>query len=260
MDVSKITGIVLTFNEEANLDVCLKGLRRLKRVLVVDSYSTDQTTEIAGKYANVEIVRRHFDDFASQYNFAMTQVVSPWILSIDADYRMEENFWKELEEAAESEDLAGLSCRFKFAVYSHIIRGAIYPPRIIVHRSTHCSYYMVAHTQSLRVEGRVKEMRSHLTHDDHKSLDRWALNQIRYSRENAEHALTSGSRRLQDKLRCWMLAPVIVLPYCLLWRGMILGGLPGIFYAFQRLFSECLTCLFVLRSRIAIKDSKSLLM
>ena len=255
MELSKITGIVLTFNEEANIDVCLRGLGRLRRVLVVDSYSTDQTIEMAKKYKNVEIVQRHFDDFASQYNFAMTQVESPWILSIDADYRLEGLFWKELEGLAESEDLVGISCRFKFAIYSHLIRGAIYPPRIVIHRSKHCRYYMVAHTQRLHVDGRVENMRGYLIHDDHKSLDRWALNQIRYSRENAEHALTSRNRRLQDKLRTWMLAPVIVLPYFLLWRGMILDGLPGLFYAFQRLFSECLTCLFVLRDRIRLKDT-----
>ena len=83
----EITPLILTFNEKENIARTMAGLSWAKEVLLIDSGSTDGTLEIArSAHPNVRIVTRFFDSFAGQCNFGLTRIVTPWVLSIDADY------------------------------------------------------------------------------------------------------------------------------------------------------------------------------
>src|ERR671933_784438 len=79
--------IVLTYNEEANLNQCLDSVRGLVRdIFVVDSGSTDRTVEIARSYG-AHVVTRAFTNQAEQFNWALDHlpIESEWILRLDAD-------------------------------------------------------------------------------------------------------------------------------------------------------------------------------
>src|SRR5439155_817121 len=82
----RITPMILTCNEAANIRRTVERLLWAPRILVVDSFSSDETLAILRAYPQVEIVQHPFVDFASQCNFGLTQVTSPWGLSLDADY------------------------------------------------------------------------------------------------------------------------------------------------------------------------------
>jgi glycosyltransferase involved in cell wall biosynthesis len=82
-----ITAIITTFNEELNLAACIESLLWCDAVLVVDSFSTDRTAEIARSYPKVRFEQRTYYGSASQKNWAMDQVDSEWILIFDADER-----------------------------------------------------------------------------------------------------------------------------------------------------------------------------
>ena len=85
-----ITAIITTFNEEQNLAACIESLLWCDAVLVVDSFSTDRTAEIARSYPKVRFEQRTYYGSASQKNWAMDQVESEWILIFDADERCTE--------------------------------------------------------------------------------------------------------------------------------------------------------------------------
>ena len=82
-----VTAIVTTFNEEANIGSCIESLLWCDEILVVDSFSTDRTAEIAGAYPKVRFEQRTYYGSASQKNWAMDQVTNDWILIFDADER-----------------------------------------------------------------------------------------------------------------------------------------------------------------------------
>ena len=86
MDLTAITPLVLTYNEEANIGRTLGRLPWAERVVVVDSYSTEATIDIATSYDNVDLVQREFDHFADQCNYGLEQIDTEWVLSLDADY------------------------------------------------------------------------------------------------------------------------------------------------------------------------------
>ncbi len=84
-----LTVIIPTFNEENYLEDSLLSVRFANQIIVVDSFSSDNTVAIAKKY-NCEIIERKFDNFSSQKNAALHLAKSEWILFVDADERVTE--------------------------------------------------------------------------------------------------------------------------------------------------------------------------
>src|SRR5438552_7381242 len=84
--LSEITPLVLTFNEAPNIRRTLEQLTWAKEILVIDSFSTDETLDIIREFPQTRIVQRKFDSFADQCNFGLDHVHTEWALSLDADY------------------------------------------------------------------------------------------------------------------------------------------------------------------------------
>ena len=80
----KITAIIPTFNEEIHIEEAIKSVSFADEIIVIDSYSTDKTVELAKKH-NVCLIQRVFDDFSSQKNHAIDQAKNDWIYILDAD-------------------------------------------------------------------------------------------------------------------------------------------------------------------------------
>jgi len=90
-----VSAIVLTRNEEEMLPGCLESLAWADEILVVDSFSTDRTVEIARR-SGARVVQHPFANFAAQRNYAQTQARYDWVLFIDADERVSEELRDEI--------------------------------------------------------------------------------------------------------------------------------------------------------------------
>src|SRR5437899_2882641 len=93
-----LQALILTKDEEPNIGRVLSKLQWLEKVVVLDSYSTDATVEIAGSFANVDLHSRIFDTHATQWNYGLSLMDSKWVLSLDADYILSDDFIKEIKE------------------------------------------------------------------------------------------------------------------------------------------------------------------
>ena len=91
----KITAVVLTKNEEQNIQRCLKSIDFCDEIIIVDDYSTDKTLEIIGKKYKV-LQRKLNSDFASQRNFGSSKATNNWVLFIDADEEIGSELKKEI--------------------------------------------------------------------------------------------------------------------------------------------------------------------
>ncbi len=92
-----VSAIITTFNEEQHIAGCIESLLWCDEILVVDSFSTDRTAEIAQGYEKVRFVQRTYFGSASQKNWAMTQVEHDWILIFDADERCTPALQREIQ-------------------------------------------------------------------------------------------------------------------------------------------------------------------
>lgn len=81
----KLSGVIITFNEERNIERCLKSLQHVvDEIVVVDSYSTDNTKQICLEY-NVRFIEQSFLGYIEQKNFALNQATHDYIVSLDGD-------------------------------------------------------------------------------------------------------------------------------------------------------------------------------
>jgi glycosyltransferase involved in cell wall biosynthesis len=96
-----LTAIVTTLNEEENIADCLATLSFADEILVVDSFSTDRTVEIARAVPKVRLLQHEYAGNGPQCNWAMDQAANPWILIVDADERVTPPLAREIEELFE---------------------------------------------------------------------------------------------------------------------------------------------------------------
>jgi glycosyltransferase involved in cell wall biosynthesis len=251
--IEDITPVVITYNEAANIARTLDRLVWARRIVVVDSGSTDGTLEIVRSYPQTELIHRPFDDFASQCNFGIAQVATVWVLSIDADYELSDALVTEMQDLRPDSATNGYQARFVYRIYGHALRGTLYPPRIVLYRKAKASYRNEGHGHRVMVVGEILPLSGVIFHDDRKPLARWFASQQRYGREEVEHLLKSNrsslSRNDRIRLAAWP-APLAVFIYTLIFKGCLLDGWPGWYYALQRLLAEILIALEIIDQRL----------
>ncbi|MEM8564892.1 MAG: glycosyltransferase family 2 protein [Bacteroidota bacterium] len=83
-----ISGVIITYNEEDNLEDCLNSLKDVvDEVIVVDSFSTDRTKAIAESFG-VRFFEHKFEGHIQQKNYAINLAENDWVLALDADERL----------------------------------------------------------------------------------------------------------------------------------------------------------------------------
>lgn len=248
-----ITPLVITFNEERNIERTLQKLAWAKDVVVIDSGSTDRTLELLARYPRVRVLQHPFENFAAQCNFGLAQIASDWVLSLDADYELSDGLVQELATLRPPEEVGGYRARFIYRIYGRPLRGSLYPPRIVLHRRRGALYRQIGHAHRVVVAGAVWPLRGIIFHDDRKPLSRWLSAQRRYAGAEAAYLLglaRPANRRERLRLMGWP-APIAALFYTLVGKGCLLDGWPGWFYALQRVVAEALIALEILDRRLS---------
>jgi len=244
--LEQITPLILTYNEAANIERTLERLNWAKRIVVIDSFSDDQTLEILNHYAQVDVYQRKFDTHTIQWNYGLEQINSEWVLALDADYVLSENLIRELQlmfETEKAELFDGYFAQFRYCVFGKPLRATLLPPRQVLFRRNKATYIDDGHTQLLEVHGKSETLKSFINHDDRKSLSRWLWAQDRYMLIESKKLLNTPSDQLSfgDRIRKQkVIAPIVILLYCLILKGGILDGWAGWYYAWQRMLAEIL--------------------
>ena len=248
-----VTPLILTYNEAPNIARMLAKLGWAKRIVVIDSGSTDETFEVVRATPNADIVHRPFDDFASQWNFGLAQITTTWVLALDADYVLSDALVRELDSLKEQPGIAGYEVHFVYCIHGRQLRATLYPPRVVLFRRECATHFNEGHTQRLALDGPLQRLAAPIYHDDRKPLARWYSTQQRYAREEAAHLLDSPRKRLRrtERLRRmgWP-APPLVFLYTLLMKRCILDGLPGWLYVFQRTMAETMIAIEIADRRL----------
>lgn len=98
----KVSGLIITFNEEKNTREVLECFDFCDEIIVVDSFSTDKTIEIAREFTNVKIIQNKFEDFTKQRNLALDAAKNDWVLFLDGDERITSQLREEIIKTIKS--------------------------------------------------------------------------------------------------------------------------------------------------------------
>ena len=255
-----ISAIIVSYNEAPNICRTLERLRWVPRVILLDSFSTDETLAIAREFPNVDVLQRAFDSFAEQCNWGLSQIKSEWVLSLDADYILTDELIAEIHGLTEDAATAGYSARFRYCIEGVPLRKTILPPRTILYRRDRATYENEGHGHRVRIDGVSREFKGYILHDDRKPLRRWLQSQISYADIEARHLLATPDTELnfQDRLRKLIVpAPFLVFGYTLFGQMLILDGWRGWFYVMQRVFAEILLSLHLLEATLSKEKFES---
>jgi glycosyltransferase involved in cell wall biosynthesis len=97
----ELSVVVITFNEERNIERCLRSVKILAdEIVVVDSFSTDKTVELC-RSLGATVIQHPFEGHIEQKNFALDQAKSPFVLSLDADEVVSEELRESILKAKE---------------------------------------------------------------------------------------------------------------------------------------------------------------
>jgi glycosyltransferase involved in cell wall biosynthesis len=106
----KLSGVIISYNEERNIEKCLKSLFPVvDEIIVVDSFSTDKTKRICEKF-QVKFIEQRFLGYIEQKNFALNQASNDYIVSLDGDEELSETLQKSIIQLKNNWTFNGYYC------------------------------------------------------------------------------------------------------------------------------------------------------
>jgi len=255
-----VSALILTLNEEPNIERCLESLKRWDDIVILDSFSTDGTEKIA-KRAGARFIQRKFDDYAAQRNYGLNKIKykHSWLLMLDADEIVPKDFADEIFDMISNSDEDTCMFRFRrkdFLFQTWIKRSSGYPTwfgrlmrigRVTVNRAINEQYL---------TDGKIGILKTHLYHYPfNKGFKAWIEKHNIYS--SMESELIINKKTEQSKISDFVnmdpifrryaiksifyklpFRPLLIFISLYLLRGGFLDGKAGAIYCFLRAFYE----------------------
>jgi len=233
----KISVIVITKNEETNIQDCLESVKWASEIIIVDSGSKDRTLEICRKYTD-RIFEIKWEGYGKAKNFGLEQAKSEWVLSLDADERISPESREEIITILNSEKIGfdGFYIPRRFYFLGRWLKfGGCYPDyQLRLFRRGKGYFTLEPLHEAVKLDGCVGYLKCHLEHYSYSNIGEY------FDRFNLYTSL--GAQRWHEKGKKFSLFLFVRLPVEFIHRGFIqlgfLDGYRGLFYAFFSAFSS----------------------
>jgi glycosyltransferase involved in cell wall biosynthesis len=186
-----ISVIILTYNEEKNIEDCLRSVYGwVDEIFIVDSFSTDETLDTASKYTD-KVYQHPFENYAAQRNWAQDNlfIKNEWVFHLDADERATPELFEELKRvfSASLESINGfLTSRRTVFMGKWIKHGGHYPAyhlRIFKKKSGRCEDRL--YDQHFYVNGEVKTLKGDIIDTITSDLGSWIVRHNKWATQEA---------------------------------------------------------------------------
>lgn len=173
---SKISAFVVCFNEEKDIADCLSSLNFCDEIVVIDSFSSDRTVEIA-QAMGAKVLQRKWQGYIEQKAFGLSQVSNDWVVNLDADERVSSGLRKEIIALLSTKQQEQLAVGYYInRVVYHLGRwwrkGGWFPEyRLRLFQRTHVKWGGVEPHEKPIPDGRVDYLRGEILHYTYENLD-----------------------------------------------------------------------------------------
>ena len=186
--MTKLTAIVLTYNETEHIKECLDSLAFADECVIFDSYSTDNTVDLA-RSARARVIQHPFENFAAQRNAALDAVAATtdWVLFVDADERVTPELAEEIRQAIMQAQVVGYQIPRHNYIFGKLTRGAGWYPdyqtRLL--KVGKARYENPVH-EIVELDGERGTLKHHFIHHNYKDLEHFLQKQRKYVQYDAK--------------------------------------------------------------------------
>lgn len=239
---TKISGLVITYNEEKNIKELLQNIDFVDEIIIVDSFSKDKTKEIALQNNKVLFIEHPFADFTTQRNFALQHASNNWVLFLDGDERIPEELKREILETINKKETnaayyfyrkymyKGLAIHFSGTQTDKNFRlfkknKATYSPERLVH-------------ETLKVKGTVGTLKNKLLHYSFSDYHEYKKKMASYGKLKAQELYLKNKKATFIPL---YLKPLYKFLYSYIVRLGIFDGYRGFNICYLHAYSVAIT-------------------
>lgn len=240
--------VMIALNEAHNMEAVLENLKGwAQQVFLVDSYSSDDTVDIALKHG-VHVVQRRFQGFGDQWNFALRElpITAQWTMKLDPDERLTDAIKDEIQSAIAGSAIDGFTCPIRLFFMR---KGLPVRLRLIrLWRTGSATFSQVKANEHASIQGVVGSLKADIEHWDSPDLEHWLDKQNKYTTAEAvasyqQHQLSAEPRLLGNKMqrRMWIKKNYMKFPFryvaMFLYHYLVMGAWRAgwVGYAWSRL-------------------------
>lgn len=246
-----ISVIILTQNEEENIEFCLSSLNnRFSQVIVVDSFSEDNTVPIVSSYNNVELFQNKFISWADQRNWILDNatIINEYVFFLDADEVLTNDFINELSFKTIDNMFDQIYINIEYVFMNKVLKYSYgHPPIRRIFRKN-LAKFIPDGAREYAIDSHNKgSIKSPVIHNDRKSLMKYFHKQLNNAvreaaniqkSQNFENIPENLKKKLFVRYKIWNMLPnIIKLPLYFLYRYIFklsfLDGFPGFVYVFM---------------------------
>jgi glycosyltransferase involved in cell wall biosynthesis len=232
----KISALIITFNEEIHIKELLNSLDFVDEIVVVDSFSSDNTKFICEGFTNVRFIQNRFENFTSQRNFAIAQAKNDWILFIDADERLTPELKNEIVNALNNNNNKHSAFLFlrTFMFKKSVLR--FQTDKIFRLFNKNLAKYTTERLvhEKLKVVGPVGILKNKLLHYSYTDFKSYKCKMINYGKLKAQEKL---NKKYRPNLIIKKIHPIYNFLYNYLIRLGFIDGKKGIIICFLNAYS-----------------------
>lgn len=230
---------MIVLNEEANIAAALDHMMDFDEVIIVDSGSRDRTVEIADGYPNARTSFRDFEGFAAQKAHAMSLCRNEWVLNVDADEILTDEYIEEVRKVVAANEVDALESTRTHYRWGSRPRHFGRKDRLIrLFRKSAGHYPERRVHESVSIDGKVARTEATILHNENLTYTQRVAKSNRYSQARAEDKFDQGARVSLPTLL--LIFPLTFIQHYF-FKGHILDGVNGLmasmnaaFYAFMK--------------------------
>ncbi len=195
----KVTSLLITYNEEKHIRDFILNMNFVDEIIVIDSFSNDNTIAIIKEYPHVKFFQRKFDNFSSQKNFAIEKANNDILLFFDADERipplLKEEIITTVNKLKEEDNIAFRVYTRPFFMGREIKYSGIQndnPVRLF--RKKFCRYDGELVHENIKTDGQIRKLKHRMLHYSYKNFDHYISKINNYAWLQAEELYKKGKK------------------------------------------------------------------
>ena len=250
--MAKISAIVLTYNEEAQIAECLESIKWVDEIIVVDSLSSDKTVSICKEYTD-KIHQREYQRYARTRNWSLQFATHDWVLIVDADERYTPDLREEIQERLNQDiDISAYSILFKYFCFGAELKNWRKDERHIrLFKKDSGKWQEREVHPKLIIKGKISYLKNPLSHYPYPNLRVFFDKMGRYTSWDAQERLKTKDKFLWFEPLVTIFKPIYnFISYYFLrsaYRDGVAGFLMSLFMSFYTFLVDIKYYLLVLK-------------